>query len=144
MNVLVDSTIFNSDQIKVIEDRFTAQYVCETTIRFKNGWADFPVAIFYTEKAHAEGSNWMAVNWSYDKMICVRNGISAVLEPFTGIVADNGDVIYSRYRHDFRTSPDGSVTIDGGREYTRLIGEKSVAAKRVSLQIKKNKLEIVS
>ena len=39
-----------------------------------------------------------------------------------GIVANNGDVIYSRYRHDCRWSPDNSVMIDGGRDYTRYGG----------------------
>lgn len=32
-----------------------------------------------------------------------------------------GDVIYSVNRHDFRSCSCGSVTIDGGREYTRVL-----------------------
>ena len=50
-------------------------------------------------------------------MIC--NAISAVEHPIWGVVAENGDVIYSRFRHDYRWSPDKSVMIDGGRDYTR-------------------------
>ena len=36
-----------------------------------------------------------------------------------GIVADNGEVIFSRYRWDYRASEDKSVFIDGGRDYTK-------------------------
>lgn len=143
MKILVDGTIFSEKQIKIIEKAYQATYVCETSIRTKNGWSDFPVAIFFCEEKHPDGSNWMAVNWSYDGMICIRNGISAVVESFTGIIAKNGDIIYSRYCHDYRTSPDGSVTIDGGREYTRLVGDESISAMKVKLQIKKDRLEVV-
>lgn len=143
MNIIIEKTIFNEKQIEIIENSYKAKFVCETCIRNKDGWMNMPVAIFYTEKPHPDGSNWMAINWSYDGMICVRNGFSAVAEPFVGVVAENGDVIYSRFRHDFNTSPDRSVSIDGGRDYSRFLSEKN-NVHLVSLQIKKDKLEIVS
>jgi hypothetical protein len=33
-----------------------------------------------------------------------------------------GDVIYSRARHDYRSCTCGKIAIDGGFEYTRVIG----------------------
>jgi hypothetical protein len=50
-------------------------------------------------------------------MIC--DAITATQEDIWGVVANDGEVIYSRYRHDYRTSKDGSVMIDGGRDYTK-------------------------
>jgi hypothetical protein len=36
-----------------------------------------------------------------------------------GIESDSGEIIYSRFQHDYRESYDKSVFIDGGREYSR-------------------------
>lgn len=49
----------------------------------------------------------------------ITNAITATETTITGIKAQNGEIIYSRYRHDYRESADGSVFIDGGRDYTR-------------------------
>ena len=46
----------------------------------------------------------------------ISNAISAVEEPFLGIVADSGDVIFSRHRRDNRESDDKSAFIAGGRD----------------------------
>lgn len=67
------------------------------------------------------------------------NALSAVENDIAGIVAKNGDVIYSRYRHDYRMSPDNSVMIDGGRDYTKNNGGGPI----VTLRIVKDKLVIV-
>ena len=102
-------------------------------------WANFPVAIFYTEKVHPEGSNYFGMYLTEDKTLMITNGIKATEQPFSGVMAKNGDVIYSRYRHDHRTSDDGSVFVDGGRDYFR----SGVYAKEqyVSLRVNKDKLE---
>jgi hypothetical protein len=67
--------------------------------------------------------------------------LSATEKTITGVKADNGDVIYSRYRHDYRTSQDESVFIDGGRDYlkTGLYEDDRF----VKLNVVKDKLEIV-
>ena len=42
------------------------------------------------------------------------------MEPLiSAAVADDGEIIYSKYRHDYNVSKDKSVFIDGGRDYTR-------------------------
>lgn len=35
-----------------------------------------------------------------------------------------GDVIESKYRHDFRMCSCGAVAVDGGHDYQRLIGNR--------------------
>ena len=42
------------------------------------------------------------------------------MEPLiTAAVAADGEIIYSRCRHDYNVSKDRSAWIDGGRDYTR-------------------------
>lgn len=134
-----ESYDFTEKQIKGIEDHKSAKFVCETCIRDMYGnWANGPVAIFYQDDPSLipeGGSAYFGMYWrpnqdasvlaspedvlklTYTLMIC--NAVSATEEDITGIVANNGEIIYSRYRHDYRGSSDGSVWIDGGRDYDR-------------------------
>ena len=57
-------------------------------------------------------------------VVMITNAESAFSEPITGILTDDGEVIVSRYRHDF-VLKEGHF-IDGGRDYTRSSGGKFV------------------
>lgn len=86
----------------------------------RGGWNEVPVAVFYqpnpdVSKGH---THYFGIFVQHNSLY-ITDASSVVKEPFTGIVADNGEVIFSRYRHDYRTSSDGSVFIDGGRDYVR-------------------------
>jgi len=118
-----------------------ASFVCETCVASRNGWENRPALIFYTPVAHPQGSNWFAIQQIQGNTY-ISNGISAVETPITGVIAKNGDVIYSRYRHDYRVSDDGSVFIDGGRDYTKLGSNDDSPIHTVTLKIEKNKLVI--
>lgn len=123
--IIINKFVFTNDQISKIEDHYNAKYIFDSCIKTKSGWANFPAAIFYTDVPHPEGSNYFAMYRAMDNSLRITDGISAVAEPFTGIEADNGDIIYSTYRHDFRFSPDGSVSVDGGRDYLKWSGDVS-------------------
>jgi hypothetical protein len=79
----------------------------------------------------------------------ITNAISAFEHPMLGVVADDGEVIVSGYRHDYRRSKDGTVFIDGGRDYTRYgrIGVNSdvdsVRTKLVRVKVVEDNLEVV-
>ena len=109
--------------IKVIEEEYNAKYVGDFCIKGKYvSWSNFPVSIFWQETPPVEGySNYFGVYVEDDKVF-ITDGSSAFSEPIEGIVADDGEVIYSRYRHDMVSSADGSVSIDGGRDYTKISG----------------------
>ena len=151
MNVLTESELFNPELLKKIEAHYEATYVCESCIKnTKGGWANVPVSIFYQPdpaKVPKGGSQWFGLFFRQQFLpdldgstrLCVVNAISAVENDIAGIVAKNGDVIYSRYRHDYRWSPDKSVMIDGGRDYTRNNGGGPI----VTLRIIADKLGIV-
>ena len=127
----VESSIFSADTIKKVEEKYDAKYLLEACLRSKDGmWYNHPAAIFYTEKAHPQGSNYFGLYMyqglggaaAIDPYPMITNGASAIQGIFKGARAADGEIIYSRYRHDYRTSKDGSVSVDGGRDYFKVAG----------------------
>lgn len=117
------------------DDAHPVKYVGEFCLRAKNGgWSEYPAAVFYqpnpdTSRGH---TNYFGI-LSQMGSVYITNAISAT-EPFDAIQYRD-EIIYSRYRHDFRGSSDGRVFVDGGRDYLRFGGEGMDEAKRVRLQI---------
>lgn len=119
MNLINESKLFSKENIERIEQVRNAKYVCDTEHKDKH------VAIFYGDTAHPDsGSRYFALY--YADTIMITNGSFIEDQEIAGVIADNGDVIYSRFRHDYNTSPDGSVFVDGGRAYTRTNTQKQV------------------
>jgi len=150
MNILTESERFSPEELVRVEANYSAKYVCETCVKGKDGWVNNSVSIFYQPdptKVPEGGSQWFGIFWQamhpHDpespKGLMICNAITAVETDITGIVADNGDVIYSRYRHDYRWSPDKSVMIDGGRDYDR----HNMGGELVTLRIVEDKLCLV-
>lgn len=165
--IITTPAIFAETDIPKIETHYDATYICETCLRGKAGWVNEPVAVFWNKdeaKVPPGGSRWFGLFFSYQHVVskvlaggittggsdvesvlpppllAITNAISAVETPITGIIADNGDIIYSRYRHDYRQSPDGSVWIDGGRDYTRT---RPCPNGMVELQIVDDELKVI-
>jgi hypothetical protein len=101
---------------------------------------DDPMLIFWNDIPHPQGSNWMAL-FSSSGDWYVRDGITASQLPIDCVVSNDKQVLFSKFRHDFRTSEDGSVSIDGGRGYTRVLG--NIHCERVWLLPRDGKLEII-
>lgn len=106
--------------IKKVEKKYKAKYVFESPLCINGCWNDDPSLIFYNETPHPEGSNYFAISRKSGGDYVISNGLSAVdgVE-IRAVRAVDGDIIYSRCRHDYRTSDDGSVSVDGGRDYFR-------------------------
>lgn len=123
-NISIDTkcSFLGPQVIETIEKEYNAKYIFESCCKDSQGeWANFPAAIFYTEKAHPDGSNYFAMyRKPFTDSIYIANGISATEPVYVGIVSDNV-VVYSRYRHDYRVSGDSSI--DGGRDYTKIGGD---------------------
>ena len=134
---------------KTIEKKYKVSYIGDFCIKDKNNnWTQKPVSIYYQDnpdlsKGH---SNYLGVYIDYifdgkefvPGHVYLTDGQSAFLEGLQGIVADDGEIVISCYRHDYRTSSDDSVFIDGGRDYIR----SSAGAKIVNLKIIKDKIVI--
>lgn len=120
VNTPKDGYHLNEKQIKIAEEKYGAKYMgywCTKRLD-GNSWNERPVDVFYqpnpdTSKGHThyfglfvqEGNLW------------ITNAASAFAEPITGIVCEDGEVIVSRFRHDYVTK--GDRMIDGGRDYVR-------------------------
>lgn len=130
--------MFTDEQVEKIEKHYNAKFVCETSLKTGGGWSNFPAAVFYTETAHPEGSNWFGLYHSEGQLRIVN--AQSALEPFDGLLLEDGSVFFSRYRHDFQRIGENGSFVDGGREYLRY---NPGNGKVVSLQIVNDKLEIV-
>ena len=143
MNIITKSEMFNPEGIAKVEALKEAIYVCETCLPGKNvGWVNNKVAIFWNKdpaNIPAGGSAWFGLFHSVTTgHLMVTNAIGATEGIIHGVLADNGDIIYSKYRHDYRVSPDGSVFIDGGRDYYR--GSVLDPERHIALKIVKGEL----
>ena len=136
MNIHNECTFLKPDGIAKVENMYNAKYVFESCLKTKDGgWCNMPVAIFYTEKAHPQGSNYFGLYHTDTGEFMITDGITAT-EPFNALQVGD-DVIYSRYRHDYRTLGEGMV--DGGRDYFK----RSLHGTPVKLHVNKDKLEVV-
>lgn len=106
--------------IKIIEKKYKSKYLGDFCVKRKNGWSEQPYAIFYQPNPDVSlgHSHYFGMFVNNGKLY-ITKGDSAFEEGLTGVVANDGEIVISCYRHDYRTSTDDSVFIDGGRDYIR-------------------------
>ena len=120
---------FSADGIKTIEDHYGGKFVGSFCIKRTDGsWNDTPVDVFYQpnpdfSKGHTHYFGMF--RHPLTNHVMITNAMSAFEHPMLGVVADDGEIIVSGYRHDYRRSKDGTVFIDGGRDYTRYGGNSA-------------------
>lgn len=126
--------------IEYFEKKYNAKYISDLCIQTKQGWSDQPAAIFYQQKPKVEGySHYFAIIVSEGETY-ITSGESAVQGKLMGVMADDGEIIFSRYRHDYRISNDGSADIDGGRDYVKC----SKAREMIEIEIKDGQFYVKS
>jgi len=106
--------------IKKVEDLRNAKYMgywCTKRLDGKS-WNESPVDVFYQPNPDIEAghSNYFGM-YIRDRNLFITDAASAFSEPIIGSICDDGEVIVSRYRHDY-VAKKGAM-IDGGRDYTR-------------------------
>lgn len=121
-----------------LEEIYNAKYIADLCLRTKTGgWSEQPAMIFWQEKPpNPEFSNYFGI---YPHPITnewyITSAQSAAEGYWDAMVADDGEIIFSRYRHDYRVSADKSVMVDGGRDYFKSYGKKSVLLQLVKEQM---------
>lgn len=111
---------FESAELPRIEKHYNAKYIGYWCTKRPDGnWNESPVDVFYVEnpdksKGH---SHYFGLFLSQYNELMITNAESAFSEQITGVLANDGEVLVSRYRHDF-ISKDGAFA-DGGRDYLR-------------------------
>ena len=136
MNINKEPYWLTEEGIGIVEEKYGgATFMGAWAIKKKDGgWFDEPVDVFYqpnpdTSKGHSHYFGiFIRTGEAY-----ITNAESAFSEPITGVVTKNGDVLVSRFRHDFQ-SKDGAM-IDGGRDYIR----KNAGDKTVSITVEGDK-----
>ncbi len=130
-----------------VEELYKAKYIGEVSLPASGGqgWANTPVMLFYTEKAHPEGSNWFGLYHDpFDETLMITNGIGAVFDKnqkpviYTGLVNETKrEIYYSAFRHDYQSFED-EYMIDGGRDYTK----HSLKGRLVEFYIDKDRFKL--
>ena len=122
-----DGYWFKEAGIRKIEEKYGAKYMGYWAIKNRGGlWNETPVDVFYQpnpdiSKGHTHyfGMFIQTDPFTGDNTgsVYITEASSAFSEPIVGMVKDDGEVIVSRFRHDYVTK--GKYMIDGGRDYTR-------------------------
>lgn len=126
--------------IKKTEKAYGATYVGDFCLKTKDGgWSEEPAAIFYVPFPDVEkGHKHYFGLFQRQGILYITDGTSAFSEPIVGVVAPDGEVLYSRYRHDYREK--GGVMIDGGRDYVR----RSATGQLVYVEVDGPDLKVVN
>ena len=117
---------FSKENIAKISAHYGSKYMGHWAIKGKSGWTEMPVDVFYqpnpdVSKGH---SHYFGMYLNISKFPMITNAESAFSEPIIGILTDDGQVIVSRYRHDYVSK--GDYMIDGGRDYTKCSAGREV------------------
>lgn len=110
-----EPVLFSKEQVEKIELMKNSKYVCSTEHQ------GLCIEVFYAEDYHpVSGSRYFGLyKAGRTGELMITDGDFIEDQTIDAIVAEDGEIIFSRYRHDFRRSTDGTVFIDGGRAYTK-------------------------
>lgn len=111
--------------IEVAERGYNAIYVADLCVKLPSGyWTEDPISIFWVEKpAKPEYSNYLGLYIRAGSAM-IADGITAVQDVvFRGAKGLNGEIVFSRFRHDHRLTTDETAMADGGRDYFRGRGQ---------------------
>ena len=101
------------------KDEVPVTYVCTSA---PNEHADYAADIFYRETPHPEyGNRYLGVYRNAGNQIMIMNCDGIEDLTFSMIEGVSGWE-YSQHRHDYRQIGLSMAAIDGGRSYTRIVG----------------------
>lgn len=118
--------MFSDKSIEVICQKYNATYIIDSCLRLGESWKNFPAAFFYTKEPHPDGSNYFAIyrfemEADYEDPepkfngFMIANGICITEGELNGFVFGDGELVHSRYRHDYFVHR--KAMVDGGRDY---------------------------
>lgn len=106
-----------------LEEIKKARWVADVCLRAKGGgWVEQPFAVFYQPEPQPEHGHYFAIYRDQHGAL-ITNAQSAADGIYKGSRASPSEVIFSRWNHDFRSAQTGNVTVDGGRNYGRILFE---------------------
>lgn len=112
--------------IKKVKERYKAdQFLGEFQVRLpKGGWSGQPVAVFTAPNPDLSLGHKPYIGlFSFDDQIAITGFTVEQMEQNRYHAAIHcpvcEEVIYSRYRHDYKKCSCGNAMVDGGRDYLR-------------------------
>ena len=110
---------FKAEGIRKIEEMKGATYMGYWATKSPNGnWNEQPVDVFYQPNPDtAAGHTHYFGMFRRDDNVYITEASTAFSDPITGVLTDSGEIIVSRYRHNY-VEKQGKM-IDGGRDYIR-------------------------
>jgi hypothetical protein len=106
------------------KDGVPLEYVCTSA---PNKYADYAADIFYRETPHPEyGNRYLGVYRNGDNQIMITN-CDMIEDLSFSMIEGVAGWEYSQHRHDYRHV--GQTAIDGGRSYTKLVGDVKATVK---------------
>jgi len=122
-----DGYWLKEDSIKKVEELRNARYMGYWCTKRSDGesWNETPVDVFYQPNPDIEAghSNYFGLHIR-DGTLFITDAKSCFSEPIIGSICEDGEIIVSRYRHDYIEKK--GAMIDGGRDYTRTNGCKLI------------------
>lgn len=111
------------------KDGVPVTYVCTSA---PNKEATYATDIFYRETPHPEyGNRYLGVYRNGDNQVMITN--CDMIEDLTFSMVEGLDGWeYSQHRHDYRQV--GRTAIDGGRAYTKLVGDVHAPVKTMKVK----------
>jgi len=106
--------------VSKVENKYNAKWVGQFPMRTRDGsFSESPADVYYQETPPVEGySNYFGLIFQHGSLY-ITSAEDVPKYVIYAVTAEDGEIIYSRYRHDFRYSTDKTVWIDGGLDYTR-------------------------
>jgi hypothetical protein len=107
--------------IKKVEAKYGATYIGDFALKTRDGnWTEMPAQVYWQPTPPVEGySNYFGI---------ITRGASVYITSAQSIadveidaVKSGDEILYSRYRWDYRQTLDGKCAIDGGRDYTKIV-----------------------
>jgi len=132
-----------SDHSKVIS-KYGGIFVGDFALRTAHGWSERPYAVYWQENPPNGYSNYYAIGRDSIREGIITTGASAAMGYYDGVfILQTEEVLISRWVHDFHTDETGNFSIDGGRDYTRCVGNLPEPSVWVRLALRGPELKIV-
>ena len=108
--------------LRKLEERHQGIFIGSYARRLASGgWTEAPVCVFFVpfpdwSKGHG---HYLGVHADRDGALWLSNAGSIQETTWPAAVGQDGEVVVSRFRHDFQQTQDKTASIDGGQDYAR-------------------------
>ena len=117
-----ECTIFSKSWQKISEEHYKAKYVYQTQLMGKSCWSNIVGAVFWQDNPPNDYDNWFALYYSDDGKLMVTSATTTVKHGVDALKVGEDEWIYSHNHHHYCEK--NGLAIDGGREYTRIVGNQ--------------------